>query len=83
VLEFLQASSVFADVAGDEPAALVNWNDGTERRPIFATFVTKNYFPSLGIPMVYGRGIGLHDPDEVVVLDHRFWRKYFNGVGPI
>jgi hypothetical protein len=38
---------------------------------------------TLGIPMVYGRGIGLHDPDEVVVLDHRFWRKYFNGVGPI
>ncbi|HEY7333598.1 MAG TPA: ABC transporter permease [Bryobacteraceae bacterium] len=77
VFEFLQASGVFADVAGEDPEASVNWNDGSETHPIFATFVTKNYFTSLGIPMAYGRGIGPRDPDEVVVLDNRFWRRNF------
>jgi putative ABC transport system permease protein len=79
VFEFLQASGVFADVTGEEPEAFVNWNDGSETRPIFATFVAKNYFTSLGIPMAYGRGIELRDPDEVVVLNNRFWRRNFNG----
>ena len=78
VLEFLQASGVFADVAGENEEAFVNWNDGAQTRPIFANFVTKNYFTSLGIPVAYGRGIEPRDPDEVVVLDNRFWRKNFN-----
>ncbi|HEY6344233.1 MAG TPA: ABC transporter permease [Bryobacteraceae bacterium] len=79
VFEFLQASGIFADLVGDEPESFVNWNDGSETRPIFATFVTKNYFTSLGIPIAYGRGIEPRDSDEVVVFDYRFWRKNFNG----
>ncbi len=29
--------------------------------------------------MAYGRGILPGDPDEVVVLQDRFWRQYFHG----
>jgi hypothetical protein len=78
VVEFLRDSAIFEDVAGENNEAFVNWNNSVETRPTFATFVTKNYFTSLGIPMAYGRGIETGDPDEVVVLDNRFWRKNFN-----
>jgi predicted permease len=78
-LNFVRESAIFEDVVGEDNEAFVNWNNGVETRPIFATFVTKNYFTSLGIPMAYGRGIELGDLDEVVVLDNRFWRKNFNG----
>ena len=78
-LEVVRESAVFQDVVGEDNEAFVNWNNGVETRPIFATFVTKNYFTSLGIPMAYGRGIEPGDLDEVVVLDNRFWRGNFHG----
>jgi putative ABC transport system permease protein len=77
-VEFLQQSGVFADVVGENEEVFVNWNDGTETRPVFGAFTTKNYFTGLGIPVAYGRGIQPGDPDQVAVLENRFWRKHFN-----
>jgi predicted permease len=77
-IEFMRESGVFAGVAGFNEMASVNWNDGTETRRIFAFTTTKNYFTLLGIPAAHGRGYADGDPDEVVVLHHRFWRRHFH-----
>ncbi len=79
VVEYVRQSGVFADVVGENEEAFVNFNDGLETRPVFAVFTTKNFFTALGVPMAYGRGILPGDPDEVVVLQDRFWRQYFHG----
>ncbi|MGH9648780.1 MAG: ADOP family duplicated permease, partial [Bryobacteraceae bacterium] len=79
VLESVRESGLFADVAGTNEESYVNWNDGTETRPIFCAFTTKNFFTALGVPIAYGRGILPDDPDNVVVLHHLFWTRHFNG----
>lgn len=78
-LEFIRDSRLFDAIAGDNIESYVNWNSGTETRPIFGAFTTKNYFTDLGVPVAYGRGILPSDPDQVVVLHDQFWRRYFNG----
>jgi len=79
VVEYIRQSGVFEDVVGENEETFANFNDGTETRPVFASFTTKNFFTALGIPMAYGRGIHPDDPDEVVVLQDRFWRQHFHG----
>ena len=78
-VEFIRQSGLFQDVVGENEESLVNWNDGTETRQIFGVYTTKNYFAALGLPILYGRGILPADPDQVVVLRYRFWRKYYQG----
>ena len=77
-LDFVRRTGVFEDVVGENEETFINWNDGVETRRVFPVVTTKNYFTTLGIPMAYGRGFDEHDPDEVVVLWHDFWRKRFN-----
>ena len=79
VVDFVRASGIFRDVAGENEETFVNWDTGRETRRIFAVAVTKNYFAALGVPVALGRGIVPQDPDEVVVLRHEFWRTHFNG----
>ncbi len=79
VVAFLGDSGVFQEVAGENGETFVNWNDGAETQRIFSVITTKNYFTALGVPMAHGRGFVASDPDEVVVLCHRFWRQRFNG----
>ncbi len=76
--ESVAASGVFQDVAGENEEVFINWNDGTETRQLSCIATTKNFFTALGVPVAHGRGILPTDPDEVVVLQDRFWRKYFN-----
>jgi len=78
VIEFVRQGGVFADVVGEREESFVNWNDGTQTRPIFGMVTTKNFFTALGVPMAYGRGLLPGDPDEVVVLNNHFWRKHFH-----
>lgn len=78
IIDFIRASRLFEDVVGSNED-FVNWNDGTETRPVFAVYTTRNYFTALGIPMAYGRGFVPSDPREVTVLQFEFWNKYFNG----
>jgi len=79
VVDYIRQSGVFADVVGETDEGFANFNDGTETRPVFASFTTKNFFTALGIPMAYGRGILPDDPNEIVVLENRFWRQHFHG----
>jgi predicted permease len=77
-IEYLRQSGVFQDVAGENEESFINWNNGSETKPIFAVQATKNYFAAVGVPVAYGRGWRTDDPDEVVVLSHDFWRKNLN-----
>jgi predicted permease len=77
-LDFLRRSGVFHDVVGDNVEMLMNFNDGSETRPVSAVATTKNYFTALGIPVARGRGILPDDPDDVVVIRDEFWRRHFN-----
>jgi predicted permease len=78
VLEFVKQSGLFLNVAGMNEESFVNWNNGSETRPIFSVFATKNFFTVLGVPVERGRGILPDDPDNVVVLNHGFWSTHFN-----
>ena len=77
-MEAACASPLFAACVGENEEKYINWNNGRETRPIFSTFTTKNFFTGLGVPMVYGRGYGVNDTDQVVVLHHHFWASQFN-----
>ena len=79
VLDFLASSGLMADVVGENEEVISNYNDGTETRPVFSVFTTKNYFTALGIPMLHGRGIAPDDPEEVAVLSYSFWRQHLGG----
>jgi predicted permease len=76
-LATLRENGLFADVAGlgGEDGSTLNWNDGQDTRRVFSAAVTKNFFPTVGVPVFMGRGIQSDDPDEVVVLSHRFWLR--------
>jgi len=78
VVSFVRDSGFFADVAGENEEAFINWNDGVETHPLFGVFTSNNYFAALGIPLAYGRGFLPDDPKEVAVLQHQFWVKHFN-----
>jgi putative ABC transport system permease protein len=77
VVDRVQLSGVFADVAGVREEAYINWNDGTQTRRLYALVSTKNWFTALGVPIAHGRGFVPNDTDEVVVLTHHFWRRHF------
>jgi predicted permease len=77
-LDFLQKSGVLQDVVGDNGEVFMNFDDGHDTRPVLAMVTTKNYFTALGIPVALGRGFRPDDPDDVVVMGDRFWRRHFN-----
>ncbi len=74
VVEELRRSGTFREVVGEREESSVNWDTGTDTRPLYAVDTTTNYFAGLGIPMLHGRGYSADDPRDVVVLSHRFWR---------
>ncbi|HUI57482.1 MAG TPA: ABC transporter permease [Bryobacteraceae bacterium] len=78
-IDALSRSGVFEDVAGENEESFVNFNDGSETRRVFALQATKNYFTALGVPVALGRGWNESDPDEVAVLNPRFWRTRLAG----
>ncbi len=77
VLDFIRRSGAFVEVAGVNEESFINWNNGEETRPIYTVTASKNFFSSLGVPVALGRGILPDDPDQVVVINDRFWRTRF------
>ncbi len=77
VMSFIRASGLFQDIAGVNED-FVNWNDGSDTRPIFGVYTTNNYFTAIGASLALGRGYSPNDPKEVVVLQNEFWRRRFN-----
>ena len=48
--------------------------------PVSGTFVSPNFFATLGEPLALGRAIGpADDSSPVVVISHRLWTSRFNG----
>jgi predicted permease len=76
-MDFIRESGAFKDVAGINETGFINWNDGQATRRISSAVASKNFFTAAGVPVAYGRGILPSDPDEVVVLNDRFWRTHF------
>ena len=78
VLESVQQSGVFQDVAGENEETFMNWSDGRETHRVFSVVTSQNYFTALGVPVAHGRGFLSSDPAEVVVLRNQFWRAHYN-----
>ena len=78
-IEALRHSGIFEDVAGENDETLINFNNGSETRQVFAVQATKNYFTALGVPLQQGRGWNETDSDEVAVLHPHFWRTRLGG----
>lgn len=78
ILNMVAESGIFTEVIGENIEASVNWNNGSDTRPIFSVFTTKNYFTAGNPTVALGRGWNSDDPDEVAVLSYQFWRKHFN-----
>ena len=71
---FLRDAKVVDGLAGGAEMQEVNWRvDDTSWR-LFATRVTGNYFPVMGVPLAFGRGIQ-NDERNTAVVSHRFWRS--------
>ncbi|HTV00176.1 MAG TPA: ABC transporter permease, partial [Luteitalea sp.] len=79
IVEALRVSGVFRDVVGEREESSLNWDTGTETRPVYSLETTRNYFGGLGVPMAAGRGYTADDSRDVVVVSHRFWREHLDG----
>lgn len=76
--KFLQASRVFDGTAGINVEHEVNWRAGDQTSRFYAGLVTDDYFTTLGVPFLFGRGIAPHER-ETAVLSYRVWRSKFAG----
>ena len=79
VIDSLRASGLFAGVVGENVEAYANFNDGTETKRVFDIYTTSDYFTTLGVPLLHGRGFSPTDGKDVAVIGYRFWKKHFHG----
>src|SRR5262249_11886476 len=68
--------------AGTQPLA-VNLTGSCEPERLTASNITGNYFQTLGIPPLLGRGFSMENEkpgqDQVAVLSYALWQKRFGG----
>jgi predicted permease len=76
--KFLRDSHVFDGVAGINVEREVNWRAGDQTSRLYAGVVTDDFFTTLGIPFLLGRGIAPRETNTAV-LSYRVWRDKFNG----
>jgi putative ABC transport system permease protein len=69
--QFLRDAQVFAGMAGINPWREVNWRDGDRTSRFYAGMVTDDFFGTLGVPFLLGRGIAPGDTNTAV-LSNRF-----------
>jgi predicted permease len=74
--KFLRDSHVFDGMAGINVEREVNWRGGDRTRRFYAGVVTQDFFSTLGIPLLMGRGIA-HGETDTAVLSFRTWRSVF------
>jgi len=76
------SGSAFASLAARHSTAFNFMADG-EPVQLRADRVTANFFPTLGVPPMLGRGFAPEEEvggdDFVVVLSHGFWQRHFAG----
>ena len=75
---FLRDSHVFDGTAGINVEREVNWRAGDQTSRFYAGLVTDDYFKTLGVSFLLGRGIAPHEA-STAVLSYRVWRGKFAG----
>ena len=63
-------------MAGINPEREVNWRDGDRTSRFYAGTVTDDFFSTLGVPFLLGRGIAPGETNTAV-LSNRVWRGTF------
>lgn len=74
--KFLRDAHAFDGVAGINPEREVNWREGDRTSRLYAGLVTDDYFTTVGIPCLFGRGVAAGETDTAV-LSYRLWRSRF------
>jgi predicted permease len=75
---FLRDSHVFDGTAGINVEREVNWRAGDQTSRLYAGVVTDDFFTTLDVPFLLGRGIEPRETDTAV-LSYGAWRGKFNG----
>jgi putative ABC transport system permease protein len=76
--KFLRDAHIFEGTAGINVEREVNWRDGDRTRRFYAGVVTDDFFRTLGVPFLLGRGIAPGETNAAV-LSYRVWRGVFAG----
>ncbi len=74
--KFLRDAHIFDGMAGINVEREVNWRDGDRTSRFYAGVVTDDFFTTLGIPFLLGRGIAPGETNTAVLSD-RVWRSTF------
>lgn len=81
-LDWHEQSDVFSGLAFIRGTGLT-YRTSDEAGLLLGAFVAEEFFSSLGVPAMLGRGLGADDylpgNHHVVVLSHRAWRSTFGG----
>ena len=80
----LNESGALAAVAGFDFEGTVNWRNGAESITVVPFLVTANFFDTLRIQIVHGRGFTAAEAQaegrpHLVVVSHGFWRRHLHG----
>ncbi len=76
--KFLRDAHIFDGMAGINVEREVNWRDGERNSRFYAGTVTGDFFTTLDIPFLLGRGIARHETGTAVISE-RVWRGTFGG----
>jgi putative ABC transport system permease protein len=76
--KFIRSAQIFESMAGIDIEREVNLRDGDRNSRFYAGVVTDDFFTTLGIPFLLGRGIAPRETDTAV-LSERVWRSVFGG----
>lgn len=74
--KFLRDAHIFEGMACINVEREVNWRDGDNTRRFYAGVVTDDFFGTLGIPFLLGRGIAPGETNTAV-LSYRIWHRIF------
>ncbi len=74
--KFLRDAHVFDGMAGVNIEREVNFREGDRTRRFYAGLVTDDFFSTLDVPLLLGRGIAPGETDTAV-LSYRIWRRVF------
>jgi putative ABC transport system permease protein len=85
IQELRKQRHIFAGVAGERAdAAALQVGDNQGAIPITTSYVTSDYFATLGLTLALGPGLPRFNEGDantplVTVIDHRIWRDQFEG----
>jgi len=69
---FIRDAHIFDGMGGLNPEHEVNWRNGSQNTRLSAGLISEDYFSTLGIPLLSGRGTAPGESNTIVLSD-RFW----------